>query len=46
MWGGTGACVIELPGGEKSLNVMRMKWNPTGANLVLIDAKYALLAFP
>ena len=52
-WGQQGACVIELPQNElisqaqpTCLSVIRLKWNPSGSNLVLIDAKHALLAFP
>jgi hypothetical protein len=49
VWTPTGACVISLPqymDVQSGLNVMKVKWNPRGTNLVLSDKTLAILAFP
>ena len=52
VWTPKGACVIDLPRNEYSiqapseLHVKRVLWNPLGANLVFTDTNVAILAFP
>ena len=49
VWTPTGSCVISLPqymDVQSGLNVIKVKWNPRGSNLVLSDKNLAILAFP
>ena len=49
VWTSTGSCIISLPqymDVQSGLNVMKVKWNPRGSNLVLSDKNLAILAFP
>lgn len=48
IWSPSGSSVCEIPNGDLSsqLSVVKVKWNPRGTTLILLDKNAAIVAEP